>query len=197
LLDPVYLAHNLMLAELVVRVLRRAPGVPFDEAHDAPFGGTSDVPFDGVHGVQFGGEWAATVSEAKKVSTGKGTRTIPRPILRPDGFFRFPGGRLYLVEVERARRYDFRRLLEKAGRYARVRERRPDLWKGRWGVETFPPVLVLALDAERHVARLREEARGNRVRFLFRAWAEFLQGDDPLDGWRLWRDGTVVNVGPG
>ncbi|MGD9101240.1 MAG: replication-relaxation family protein, partial [Anaerolineae bacterium] len=173
LLDPAYLAHNLMLAELVVRVLRRAPDV------------------------QFGGEWAATVSEAKKVSTGKGTRTIPRPILRPDGFFRFPGGRLYLVEVERARRYDFRRILEKARRYARVRERRPDLWKGRWGVETFPPVLVLALDAERHVARLRKEARGNRVGFLFRAWAEFLQGDDPLAGWRSWRDGTVVAVGAG
>jgi len=62
-------------------------------------------------------------------------------------------------------------------------------------VEAFPPVLVLALNAERHVERLREEAGGNRVGFLFRAWDDFLRGDDPLDGWRLWSDGRVVRVG--
>jgi len=170
-LRPAYLAHNLMLAELVVRVLQR----------------------DGA--VQFAGELASSLSRAKKVTIGRQVRTVPRSLLRPDGMFRFPNGAVALIEVERARRYDFQRVLEKVRRYDEVRRGQQALWRGRWRVEAFPPVLVLALNAERHVERLREEAGGNRVGFLFRAWDDFLRGDDPLDGWRLWSDGRVVRVG--
>jgi DNA modification methylase len=73
---------------------------------------------------------------------------------------------VYLVEAERARRYDFYRILDKVQRYDRVRQTRRDLWQRRWGVETFPPVLLLMLDPGQHVARLREQAQGNQVRFL-------------------------------
>jgi hypothetical protein len=174
LMRPEYLAHNLMLAELVVRV----------QTH--------------YMGIGFAGEAAATLSEKKKVVSGdprKRGKTAFRFLLRPDGFFRWPGGAMCLIEVERSRRYDFGRIREKVERYNSVMEHRRDLWTGRWAVAKFPPVLLLALDPERHEARMRKEIADNQIGFLFRTWSDFLQDDDPLAGWRFWRTGAEIDIG--
>lgn len=174
LMRPEYLAHNLLLAELVVRVLTTYPSVAF------------------------GGEAACTLSESKKIATDHRTRkrkSAFRLLLRPDGFFRWPDGSMCLIEAERSRRYDFERIKEKVERYNNVLKHRRDLWTLRWGVEKFPPVLLLALDPERHESRMRKEIADNQVGFLFRTWSDFLDHDDPLAGWRFWRTGAEIDVG--
>ena len=172
LMRPEYLAHNLMLAELVVQTQTCYPAVAF------------------------GGEAAGTLAEAKKVSPDhKRHNAAFRFLLRPDGFFRWPDGAVCLIEAERSRRYDFERIRQKVERYNNVMKHRRDLWTLRWGVEKFPPVLLLALDPERHEARMRKEIADNQVGFLFRTWSDFLEQDDPLAGWRFWRTGAEIDVG--
>jgi hypothetical protein len=55
--------------------------------------------------------------------------------------------------------------------------------------------LMLDLDPERHEVRLRREMKQNRIDLLFQSWPGFLRTDDPLAGWRFWRDGGSLTIG--